>query len=191
MTNIASWLVLFFWFEFWVILLFRVVENCCRMSITVKKMLSSWICNFSLIQAENRGLKVRFVFCDSTTCDVKCRRYIQAFILHNISFCASNQNPPGLTIENVISSWMCNCYLIQPKTRRLKVRFLFCDFRRWRDVKCRRSIQAFILHNIFISASNQSPPGLTTENVISSWMCNFYMIQAKNRRLKVRFVFCD
>ena len=105
------------------------------------------------------------MFCDFLRHDVKCRRYIQALILHNIFICASNQNPPGLTKENVISSSMCNFYLIQAKTRRLKVRFVFCDFPR-RDVKCRRYIQAFILHNIFICASNQNPPGLTIENVI-------------------------
>ena len=33
--------------------------------------------------------------------------------------------------------------------------------------------------------------GLTIENVIFCRMCNFYLIQAKNRQLKVRFVFCD
>ena len=120
-----------------------------------------------MIQAKNRRLKVRFVFCDFPKRDVKCRRYIQAFILHNIFICASNQNPLGLTIEKVISSSMYNFYMIQAKNRRLKVRFVFCDFPR-RDVKCRRYIQAFILHNIFICASNQNPLGLTIEKVISS-----------------------
>ena len=43
---------------------------------------------------------MRFVFCDFPRRDVKCR--IQAFILDNIFICASNQNPPGLTIDNVI-----------------------------------------------------------------------------------------
>ena len=148
------------------------------------------MCNFYLILAKNRRLNVRFVFCDFRRCDVKCRRYIQDLILHNIFICASNQNPPGLTIENVIFCWMWNFYLIQAENRRLKVRFVFCDFPR-HDVKCRRYIQAFILHNIFICSSNQNPPGLTIENVIFCWMCNFYLIQAKNRRLNVRFVFCD
>ena len=100
------------------------------------------------------------MFCDFPRRDVNCRRYIQAFILHNIFICASNQNPPGLTIENVISSSMCNFYLIQAKNIRLKVRFVFCDFPRC-DVKCRRYIQDLILHNIFICASNQNPPELT------------------------------
>ena len=156
--------------------------------LTIEKVISSWRCHFFFIQAKNRRLKVRFVFCDFPRSDVKCRRYIQALILHNIFICASNQNPRGLTIEKVISSWMCNFYLIQAENRRLKVRFVFCDFPR-RDVKCRRYIQAFILHNIFICASNQNPPGLTIEQVISSWMCHFYLIQGKNRRLKVRFGF--
>ena len=158
--------------------------------LTIGKAIPSWLCNFGLIQAQNRRLKVRFVFCDFPRRDVKCRKYIQAFILHNIFICASNQNPPGLTIENVIFCWMCNFYLIQAKNRRLKVRFVFCDFPRY-DVKCRRYIQALILHNTFICASNQNRPGLTIENVIFCWMCNFYLIQAKNRRLKVRFVFCE
>ena len=130
------------------------------------------MCNFCLIQAKNIRLKVRFVFCDFPRRDVKCRRYIQAFIVHNNFICASNQNPPGLTVENVISSSMCNFYLIQAKHRQLKVRFVFCDFLRC-DVKCRRYIQALILHNIFICASNQNPLGLTIEKVISSGMCNF------------------
>ena len=158
--------------------------------LTIEKAISSWMCNFWLIQAKNRRLKVRFVFCDFARCDVKCRRYIQALILHNIFICASNQNPPRLTIENVIFCWMCNFYLIQAKNRRLKVRFVFCDFQRC-DVKCRRYIQAFILHNIFICASNQNPLGLTIENAIPRWLCNFGSIQAKNRQLNVRFVFCD
>ena len=123
-------------------------------------------------------------------CDVKCRRYIQALILHNIFICATYQNPPRLTIENVISSWMCNYYLIQANNRWSKVKFVFCDFLR-SDLKCRRYIQAFILHNIFICASNQNPPGLTIENVIFCSMSNFTLIQAKYRRLKVRFVFRD
>ena len=158
--------------------------------LIVENVIFSWTCNFSFIQADNRPLKMRFVFCDSPRCDVKCRRYIKDFILHNIFICASNQNPPALTIENVIFCWMCNIYFIHAKNRWLKVRFVFDDFPR-RDLKCRRYIQAFILHNIFICASNQNPPGLTIETVISSWVCNFYLIQAKNRRLKVRFVFCD
>ena len=90
------------------------------------------MCNFCLIQAKNRRLKMRFVFCDfprrSVSSDVKWRRYIQAFILRNIFICASNQNPPGLIIENVIFCWMCNFYLIQTKNRRLKVRFVFCEW---------------------------------------------------------------
>ena len=117
------------------------------------------------MQGKNRRLKMRFVFCDFPRRDVKCRRYIQAFILRNIFICGSNQNPLGLTAENVIFCSMCNFYLIQAENRRLKVRFVFCDFPR-RDVKCRRYIQAFILHNIFICASNQNPLGLTVENVI-------------------------
>ena len=121
---------------------------------------------------------------------VKCRRYIQAFILHNFFSCASNQNPPGLTIEKVISSGICNFHLIQGTNRRLKMRFVFCVFPR-RYVKCCRYIQHFILHNIFICASNQTPLGMTIEKVISSGICNFCLIPAKNRRLKMRFVFCD
>ena len=105
------------------------------------------------------------MFCDFPRRDVKCRRYIQDFILHNMFICASNPNPPGLTLENVIFCLICNFYLIQEKNRRLKVRFVFCDFPR-RDVKCRRYIQDFILHNMFICASNQNPPELTIENVI-------------------------
>ena len=54
------------------------------------------------------GVMLRFVFCDflrqSISSNVKCRRYIQAFILRNIFICASNQNPSGLTIEKAISS---------------------------------------------------------------------------------------
>ena len=46
---------------------------------------------------------------------IKCRRYIQDFILHNIFICASNQNPPGLNVENVILCLICNFYLIQAK----------------------------------------------------------------------------
>ena len=158
--------------------------------MTIENVIFCWMCNFYLIHTKNRRLKVRFVFGDFKRRDVKCRRYIQDFILHNIFICASNQNPPGLTIENLISSWMCNYYLIQANNRWLKVRFVFCDFPR-RDVKCQRYIQAFILHNIFICASNQNPPGLTIANVIFCWMDNSYLILAKNRRLKVRFVFCD
>ena len=120
----------------------------------------------------------------------ECRRYIQAFILHNIFICALNHNPPGLTIEKVITSWVCNFCLIQAKTDDWRWDLCFVIFLR-RDVKCRRYIQAFILQKIFICASNQNPPGLTIEKVITSWMCNFYLIQAKNRRLKMRFVFCD
>ena len=157
---------------------------------TIENGIFCWMCNFYLIQAKNRRLKVRYVFCDFPRRDVKCRRYIQGFILQNIFICASNQNPPGLTIENGIFCWMCKFYLIQAKNRRLKVRFVFCDFPRC-DVKCRRYIQALILRNIFICAWNQNPPGLTIENVIFCWMCNFYLIQAKNRGLKVRFVFCE
>ena len=153
-------------------------------------MIFCWMCNFYFIHARNRRLKVRFVFGDFPRHDVNCRRYIQAFILHNIFICPSSHNSPGLTIENVIFSWMCNFYLIQAKNRRLKVRFVFSDSPRC-DVKCRRYIQAFILHNIFICASNQNPPGLTIENVIFSWMCNFYFILAEKRWYKVRFVFCD
>ena len=33
--------------------------------------------------------------------------------------------------------------------------------------------------------------GLTIEKVILSGICNFCLIQAKNRRLKMRFVFCE
>ena len=158
--------------------------------LKIENVIFCWMCNFSLIRKKNRRLKVRFVFSDFKRRDLKCRKYIQDFILHKIFICASNQNPPGPTIENVISSWMCNYYLIQANNRWLKVRFVFCDFPR-SDVKCRRYIQAFILHNIFICASNQNPPGLTIENVIFSWLCNFYLVQAKNRRFKVRFVLCD
>ena len=129
------------------------------------------------------------MFCDFPICDVKCRRYIQSLILHNIFICASNQNPLGLTIEKAISSSICNFWLIQAKNRRLKVRCVFCNFPRC-DVKCHRYIQAFILDNIFISASNENPLGLTIEKAISSSICNFWLIQAKNRRLKVRFLFC-
>ena len=75
---------------------------------------------------------MRFVFRDfprrSVSGDVKCRWYIQDFILHNIFVCASNQNPPGLTIEKVISSRICNFCSIEAKNRRLKMRFVFCDF---------------------------------------------------------------
>ena len=71
------------------------------------------------------------------------------------------------------------------------MRFVFCQIFLRRDVKCRRYIQAVIVYNIFICASNQNPPGLTIEKVISSWMCNFGSIQAKNRRLKMGLVFCD
>ena len=170
--------------------IFICTSNQNTVGLTIEKAISSWMCNFWLIQAKNRRLKVRFVFCDFPRRDVRCRRYIKALILHNIFICASNQNPPGLTIENVIFCWMCNFYWIQAKNRRLKVRFVFCNFPR-RDVKCRRYIQGFILRNILICASNQNPPGLTIEKVISSWMCNFHLIQAKNRRLKVRFVFGD
>ena len=145
---------------------------------------------FIWFKQKNTRLKVRFVFCDSLRCDVKCRRYIQAFILDNIFISPSNQNPPGLKIENVIFCWMCNFYLIHTKNRRLKVRNLFCVFPR-SDVKCRRYIQDFILHNIFICASNKNPPGLTIENLIFCSMCDSCLIQANNRRLKVRFVFCD
>ena len=110
--------------------------------------------------------------------DVKCRWYvqtlIQAFIFHNNFICASNQNSPGLTIEKLISSGMCNFCFILAKNGRLKMRFVFCDFMR-RDVKCRRYIEAFILHNIFTCASNQSPPGWTIEEVFSSWICNFWL----------------
>ena len=158
--------------------------------LTIENVIFCWMCNFYEIQAKNRRLKLRFVFCDFPTRDVKCRRYIQAFILHNIFICASNQNPPGMTIANGILCLMCNFYMIQAKKRELKVRFVFCDSPRY-DVKCRRYIQAFILHNIFICASNQNPPGLTIQNVILCWMCNFYFIHARNRRLKVRFVFGD
>ena len=139
--------------------------------LTIENVIFCWMCNFYLIQAKKRRFKVRFVFGDFPRCDGKCRRYIQVFILHNIFICAPNQNPPGLTLEHVIFCWMCNFYLIQAKNRRLKVRFVFCDFPR-RDVKCRKYIQAFILHNIFVCASNQNPPGLTIENVIFCWMCN-------------------
>ena len=170
--------------------IFICVSNQNPLRLTIENVIFCWMCNFYLIQAKNRRLKVRFVFGDFPRRDVKCRKYIQAFILHNIFICASNQNPPGLTIENVIFCWMCNFYLIQAKNRRFKVRFVLCDFPR-RDVKCRRYIQAFILHNIFICVSNQNPLRLTIENVIFCWMCNFYLIQAKNRRLKVRFVFGD
>ena len=170
--------------------IFICASNQNPLGLTVENVIFCWMCNFYLIQAKNRRLKVRFVFCDFPRRDVKCCRYIQAFILHNIFICASNQNPLGLTLENVIFCWMCNFYLIQAKIRRLKVRFVFCDFPS-RDVKCRRYIQTFILHNIFICASNQNPVGLTVENMIFCWMCNFYLIQAKNRRLKVRFVFCE
>ena len=52
--------------------------------------------------------------------DVKCRRYIQGFILHNIFICAWNQNPPGLTIEKPISSWICNFSLIQSKKQTIE-----------------------------------------------------------------------
>ena len=158
--------------------------------MTIEKVIFRWMCNFYYIQARNRRLKVRFVFCDFPRSDVKSRRYIQAFILHNIFICASNKNPPGLTIENLIFCSMCDSCLIQANNRRLKVRFVFCDFPR-NDVKCHSYIQAFILCNIFICASNQNPPGLIIENVTFCWMCNSYLIQAKNRRLKVRFVFCD
>ena len=127
---------------------------------------------------KNRRLKVRFVFCDFPRRDVKCRSYIQAFMLHNIFICASNQNPTGLTIENVIFCWMSNFALIQGKNKRLNVRFVFRDFPRC-DFKCGRYIQAFILHNIFICASNQNPPGLTIANVIFCWMDNSYLILAK------------
>ena len=105
------------------------------------------------------------MFCNFPRCDVKCRRYIQAFILDNIFISASNENPLGLTIEKAISSRLCNFGLIQANNRPLKVRFEFCDFLR-RDLKCCRYIQAFIVHNIFISFSNQNPLGLTIENVI-------------------------
>ena len=159
--------------------------------LTIENVIFCWMCNFYLIQAKNRRLKMRFVFCDFPRRDVKCRRYIQAFILHNILICASNQNPPGLTIENVIFCWMCNFYLIQAKNRRLKVRFVLLVIFRGAMSSVAGTIQAFILHNIFICASNQNPPGLTIENVIFCWMCNFYLIQAKNRRLKMTFVFCD
>ena len=47
---------------------------------------------------------------------MKSPRYIQAFILHNIFICASNQNPLGLTIEKVISSSFYSFCLIQEKT---------------------------------------------------------------------------
>ena len=158
--------------------------------LTIENVIFCSMFNFTLIQAKNRRLKVRFVFRDFPRCDVKCRRYIQAFILDNILISASNQTPPGLKIENVIFCWMCNFYFIHTKNRRLKVRFVFSDFKR-RDLKCRSYIQDFILHNIFIWASNQNPPGLIIENVISSWMCNYYLIKTNNRWLKVRFVFCD
>ena len=107
------------------------------------------------------------MFCDFPRRDVKCRMYIQSFILHNIFICASNQNPPGFTIENMIFCRMCNFYLIQAKNRRLKVRFVFCDFPRC-DVKGCRYIQALILYNIFICASNQNALGLTIEKAIPS-----------------------
>ena len=42
---------------------------------------------------------MRFVLCDFLRRDVKCRRYIQPLILHNIFICASTQNPLGLTIK--------------------------------------------------------------------------------------------
>ena len=46
---------------------------------------------------------MRFVLRDfpsrSVSSDVECHWYIQAFILHNIFISASNQTPPGLTIE--------------------------------------------------------------------------------------------
>ena len=114
--------------------------------------------NFYLVHGKNRRLMFRFVLCDfprwSVSSDVKCRRYIGGFIPCNSFICASNQNPPGLTIEKIISSWVCNFYLIQAKNRRLKLRFVFCDFPRRSvssDVKWRRYIQAFVLRNIFIS----------------------------------------
>ena len=49
--------------------------------------------------------------------DVKCPRYIQDFIVHNIFICASNQNSLGLTVENVIFCWMCNFHLYQAKKK--------------------------------------------------------------------------
>ena len=133
------------------------------------------MCNFCLIQAKNRRLKIRFVFCDfprrSISSDVKCHRYIQAFILPNISICASNKKPTGLTIEKVTESLKCNFYLIHAENRRVMLKFVFCDFPRRSissDVKCRWYIQAFILHNIFICASNKNPPRLNIEKVICS-----------------------
>ena len=131
----------------------------------MENVISSSMCNFYLIQAKNRRLKVRFVFCDFPRRRCQLLQVHSSFIVHNIFICPSNQNRPGLTIENVITSSMCNFYLIQAKNRRLKVRFVFCDFPR-RAVKCRRYIQAFILHNIFICASYQNPLELTIENVI-------------------------
>ena len=158
---------------------------------TIEKVISSWMCNFYLIQAKTDDWRwdMCFVIFRGAMSSV-AGTFKLLSILHNILICAWNQNPPGLTIEKVISSWMCNFYLIQAKNRRLKVKFVFCDFPRC-DVKCRRYIQALIIHNIFICASNQNPLRLTIENVIFCWMCNFYWIQAKHRRLKVRFVFCD
>ena len=107
------------------------------------------------------------MFCDFPRRDVKCRRYIQALIRHNIFICASNQNPLGLTIEQVFPSCMCHFCLIQAKSIRFKVLLVFCDFPR-RDVKCRRYIQALILHNIFICASNQTSTWIDDKKVISS-----------------------
>ena len=154
------------------------------------KMWFSVECVIFIWFKKKQTMKVRFVFCDSPRCNVKCLWYIQAFILHIIFICASNQNPPRLTIENLIFCWMSNFYLIQAENRWLKGRFLFCDSPRC-YVKCCRYIQAFILHNIFICSSNHNPHGLTIENVIFCWMFNFYLIQTKNRWLKVRFLFCD
>ena len=75
----------------------------------------------------------------------------------------------------------------------MTLRFVLCDFPRRSvssDVKCRRCIQAFILRNISISASNQGPPGLTMEKVISNGICNFCLVQAGNRRLEMRTEIC-
>ena len=85
---------------------------------------------------------------------------------------------------------LCNFCLIQAKNIRFKVLLVLCDFPR-HDVKCRTYIQALILHNIFICASNQNPLVLTIEKVISICMCNFCLIQAKNIRFKALLVFCD